>query len=207
MVWLYQDAFNRANETPLAGQWVTSPSLGAFNLASNVVQAASFAADSGAQLVATVLSWPNDQWCRSIVTATGTVGGASGVGLRLRSDAVANTFYRATMDHAAASNVNIGKVIAGTYTSLGTATLAWSDGAMMEFQVQGQTVSLLVNGTRILTANDTAIAAGTPGVFYSSTITAATNDQFEAGDFLQQIGGLPTAQPPNPPRVGATAVQ
>lgn len=125
------DNFNRANQSPIAGNWTTAPALpasAALALISNQVVPTSTSADGEAYYSA--MAWPNDQYSKAKLYVTGTGGVSQGVGLLVRQSASAVTHYRLVVDHASSGNVALGKHVAGTYTTstaVGTGgTRRWS---------------------------------------------------------------------------------
>src|SRR5690242_15129313 len=62
-------------------------------------------ADTGIRYVGTITggSWPNDQYAQAKVWVVSTSGG-TGPGVVVRSSAVADTYYRLVVSHAASNN-------------------------------------------------------------------------------------------------------
>ena len=177
------DNFNRANQSPIAGNWTTAPVLPtweALALVSNQIVPTNAAADGEAYYSGMV--WPNDQYSKAKLYVTGTGGAAQGIGLLVRQSASAVTHYRLVVDHASSGNVALGKHVAGTYTTLATLTQSWTDGAVWELRVTGTKLQIFLNGTQVGSdVTDNSIASGSAGIVYSSTETSAAIDDWEGG--------------------------
>jgi hypothetical protein len=179
------DDFNRANETPMAGNWATTTSESAFNLSGNVAVPSSVAADCGA--IYTGASWGNDQSVRATLSVVSTGGAGAGIGFWVRHALAAVTGYRVVFDHAASNNVQVGRFITGAFTSLIQFTRAWTDGDTMRVDVTGPAASTRIeifhNGTSIQVLTDnSSVASGIPGIVLSSPVTSASVDNFQATD-------------------------
>lgn len=185
------DDFNRANETPLAGNWVQD--IGArFNLSSNTVILSSFTVDA----VAIWNPWAsgNDQYSQIDLTVVGTAAG-SGPGVFARHDAVAQTVtgYRFVID--ASGNYEYLKFVAGASSGSVTGTVSYVAGQKIGISATGSsptTIKLWYNGIQIganITDNSSPITTGIPGISYSSTITSVTLDNWDAG--IPAVAGGP----------------
>jgi hypothetical protein len=183
------DTFNRANEAPLAGNWTVGTGSGeaAFNLTGNVI--VPFTTGSDASAWYSGATWGNDQSSKAKLTVTGTVGSGPGVGLLLRHVATASTktYYRFVADHAASNNCAITRFLAGVSTKLLTFTQAFTDGAQWEFRAVGPAaatvLTVFLNGVQVGTITDnSSLAAGSPGIGYSSTETSASIDDWTGTD-------------------------
>lgn len=167
------DSFTRANETPLAGNWtrVTDES-GTLNLASNQL---GIGTDSDTTYYYTG-TWSADQ--SSEVAATAGVSNAgSGPGVAVRCSTSARTYYRFVVD--VSGNYEVGKMVAGSFTSLRTGTVTYSAGALIKLSIAGSTLTLFYNGAQVgATISDGDIASGNPGVSYSSSNSGTTMDSW-----------------------------
>lgn len=183
------DDFNRANETPLAGNW-TSFTASKFNLAGNVVVPAATGSDSTS--IWNANAFANDQFSQAALTVNGTNGGGAGLGLCLRSDGnPSRTLYRLVIDHAASNNIDISRFNAGANSPLKQVTQAWTDGDTWRFEITGFVLSVYRNGALVTTFDDSAsgskIASGSVGISYSSTETSASLDNWSGGDLAGPV--------------------
>jgi hypothetical protein len=177
------DNFNRANETPLSdgGKWSIITGQSDWEVISLAAQPHVIGSDSFA--VWTGDSFQNDQYAQAAISVTGTVGGSTGGGLCVRAITAAKTLYWVVADHAASSNIEIGKFVAGVHTTLTPLiTRAWTDLDVFRLEANGATLTLKINGATVTTRTDGSIAAGGPGLAYSSTETAVTARTWEGGD-------------------------
>ena len=177
------DDFNRANETPMAGNW-TQIEAHEWNLTSNVATPAFVSLDTASYWNAT--TFPNDQYSQAKITVTGTGGGGAGLGLGVRmSGTVGNaTYYRLVIDHASSNNIELSRIVGGAFTQLWLRTQAFTNGDTLRLEVSGSTLTAKLNGTAIGTTYTDAspIASGRAGIAFSSSETAATLDDWEGGD-------------------------
>lgn len=128
----------------------------------------------------------------------GSAGSEEGVGVSVRWAAAATTGYRAIVSSAATLNVTLHRIIAGAGTKVGQVTQAFAAGDRLRISVTGQNTSTVVLVERAAAASPTvfstlitytdnsgsAINSGFPGLAYSSTLTAASVDNWEGGDLV-----------------------
>ena len=195
MTVLASDIFDRANENPLAhGVWTTCSSEVAFQIVSNVATPTSTASTDDGSFYSGI-AWPADQFSRAKLTVNSTAGAGAGVGLKVRQASGALTCYRLIVDHAALNNVTIERFVAGVATTVTgyPRTQAWTDGDTWELDVVGTTLRVCRNGVQVgADATDTNIATGSPGIGLSTTVTSASINDWEGGDFINlKKSGLP----------------
>lgn len=186
------DDFNRANETPLAGNWTNFG--GNFNLATNAAAPASASSDANA--VWNVFTPANDQFSQADLTVNGNNAGDQGLGFALRSSGVASpTQYRIVIDHGPANNVSITRYNTGTGSNLKQVTQTWSDGATWRVEITGYVISVFLSGSLVTSFDDSAsgskIASGKVGISFSSTETSASLDNWSGGDIAVAGGPVP----------------
>jgi hypothetical protein len=200
MAWVNQatDAFTRANETPLAGNW-TSPITGeqAVNLTTNQVVTTS---DNDSSARYSGRTWANDHSSSALITTPGSSGGNQGIGVCVRAASGARTYYRFIVDHAGASNAALHRVIAGAQTVLDTWTQTFTDGDRFTLRVNGPAsaafLEVLRAGASVRTFTDnSSLASGSPGLAYSSAAVSGTWDDWEGGEL---VGAGRTDQPSLP---------
>jgi hypothetical protein len=178
------DNFNRANETPIAGNWTNFQ--GTFNLATNAATPASPAsADAGTKWNANTFG--ADQFSQADLTVSGANGADQGLGLVLRTDGAASpTQYRIVADHNATLNISIARQNAGVFAGLKQVTQAWTDGDTWRVEIKGFIISVYRNGGLVTTFDDSAsgskIASGQVGIGFSSSETSASLDNWSGGD-------------------------
>lgn len=179
---LATDNFNRANETPLGGNWTSGGDLSTLNLISNAVSLVP-PPNNDASAFRNTPAFPADHYSQVVITVTGAAGSGPGVGVTVRM-ATGQNYYRIALDHAATSNCQLGKQVAGTFTSLGIMTKAFSDGDTLYLEMQGTQPVSKLNGTAFGSwSTDSALASGRPGIAYSSLVTSFSLDNWEGGDF------------------------
>jgi hypothetical protein len=199
MATVVTDDFNRANETPLAGNWTGfdgGSSARRFNLASNVCVATNTTTDDNCAYWSANTFW-NDQFAQAQLTVAGTGGGGQGIGFLLRTDGVGAsgvatwTGYRFIADHATSNNIDITRVNAGTFTHLATSTLTWSDNDTWRFEIVGYVLVAKRNETVVLSYDDSAsgsrIVSGRVGITFSSPDTSGSLDNFSGGELVPGI--------------------
>lgn len=192
-VQLASDAFTRANENPLAGNWTTVPSSLNLKLLSNAVQQADTTADHHVSYYNAVV-WPNDQYSevKLITCAASCFPGAA-----VRASAAANTYYLGFLFNGfgAGQSCWIAKRVAGAQTTLSTGdtTATWATTDLIYIEAQGTTLKCKHNSTVVSTITDSSIASGNAGIMIEDDAgtPTATIDDWDGGNF--SAGG--TRQP------------
>lgn len=180
------DDFNRANETPLAGNWATVTSESAFNLASNVAVPSNDANDCGARYSGRV--WADDQ-SSSAVLISPNAGADVGTGLCVRVASGVRTYYRCVISAAGATDCTLRRFIAGASTQLVQFTTPFASGDRVTFRVSGPAsaafLEVLVNGVGVGTFTDnSSLQSGSPGISYSSNQAGNSINDWEGGEFV-----------------------
>jgi len=179
------DNFNRANETPMAGNWSTVTGEGAFNLSSNAAIPNSLGSDCATRYSGR--AWTDDQSSVAKITA-GNDGATTGTGVLVRAASGARTYYGVMISTSAGANNVLFRRVAGAFTQLGVAFnsggAAWVNGDELELQVEGPStaanLTVYKNGTSIFTHTDnSSISSGSPGLVYSSTSARSIVDDWE----------------------------
>lgn len=158
------ESFNQADSTTLGPDQAWTEVLGNLQTASNIVQIVSTSGDICMARCNTALSGVDqyaqiDQNLSTEATTTRFWGPAC------RYSASANTAYVARQ-FGGSSNVGIfrlAKLIAGTYTNLGTGTSGRPINSTAKIQASGTTITIYVNGSLIETITDSAIDGSTVG--------------------------------------------
>jgi hypothetical protein len=179
------DSFTRADADPIGGNWTTITGQGSLKIVSNSVTF-SVNNDSGSRY--NTGTWPDDQYAQVKVT---TVGGLSttGFGPVVRCASGAYTCYGLYIcASGVASDVVLYKRVAGTFTSLATRTQTYSAGDTFRIEVIGSNLRILYKAaadtgfTQLgVSVTDTVVKSGNPGIAYSSAVTSASVDDWEAG--------------------------
>lgn len=186
---LARDDFNRANESPLAAPWAQAiGDGGAMKLASNSVTQVTIDSNNDGAIY-TGMAWPDDQWSAAKLTTTSAVGVRQGPCLHVRYALAANTNYRLSLDHAASTNCNISRFLAGVRTTVLDFTQAWADGDTWMLGVDGPAAAarlrVFLNGVLIQSVTDnSSLASGYTGIGISDSSVTATIDDWSGGDFL-----------------------
>lgn len=183
------DTFTRANEAPMAGNWTTVGGQGGLNLTTNQVVPINPAVDGG--VVWTGRTWAVDQSSRAKLTVTGTGGSGQGPGLCVRASTAADTRYRFVVDHAASSNCRLTQSNAGSSVTKLVFTQAFVDGDLWELTAEGPQSRVIVKMYylgqlvgQILDLDNLIPAAGSPGLYFSSTETSAAMDDWVGGELI-----------------------
>lgn len=176
---LATDNFNRADGT-IGANWTTVTGLQTPNVHSNAaMNGGNWTIPSGAFYNAATA--PDDQYAKvTLVTLTATTD--EGPGPAVRWSAAAQTGYFVQCN---TTEIRLYKVVAGSFTQLGTNGPAAALNDVIELDVQGASLTVKQNGSSIITATDSAIASGQFGIWIVST-AAASNvglDDWEGGDF------------------------
>ena len=149
--------------------------------------------------------WPADHYSECTLAAD-FVASKQFTSIIVRQSAVANTCYLVQCNTG--TNTTINKRIAGTTTPIGAAVAhVGAPGDVIRVQVDGTTISLIINGGAAVTRVDTDIAAGSPGfILYTSTgqpLASSSISLFAAG---ANQAAAPTFVPNGGNISGATTV-
>ena len=177
------DDFNRANASTLGSNWLKQPTDNDFTIVSG--QAAPNLTGDNTMLYQNA-SWPNDQYSQVRITNFGTgglIGEGVGVAVRITYGPT-DTFYRlVAVATLAGADVELGKKVNGTYTSLQTVAGHLVANDVLKLAVFGSTLRMYKNGVQIGTdVIDTALTTGAAGITYSSALAGnPTIDDWEGG--------------------------
>lgn len=174
------DNFDRANADPIGGNWTDDGDGDHFKIVSNAATYTNSGFDAAAHYNA--LTFPANHYSQVAVTVNVTSTGV-GLGPSVRA-ATSKNYYRLVAGHAASSNVELAKKVAGTYTQLWVRTSSFTDGAIFYLEAIGTTLVARNGGVAIgASATDSSLASGQPGIVYSSVVTSGSVDNWEGGDF------------------------
>lgn len=172
------DAFTRANETPLAGNWTQC--LGepdALNLNTNHV--VSIASDSGYYWNADI--FPDAQYVQANITHDAVAAPDSGSGVIFRimtNGAALRNYHRLTINGDGEWCLSV--FLAGVATIQLQGVVAYSAGALLRAEANGQTILGFYNGALLFAGKYAKLACGQVGIGYSSSGNG-TIDNFEGG--------------------------
>ena len=169
------DDFNRANESPIGGNWSAWTGLGTLRLVSNEVATSGADADAGARWSGN--SFGEDQFSQITITASdGTPD--SGPAVRIASGALTGYF---TTSHNP-NLIYIHKFAAGVYTELGTTAGQYSIGDVVKLEAIDDEVCVYVNVTEVVhcETDGTPLSGGAPGIFMYDSGDRA--DDWSGGD-------------------------
>jgi chitodextrinase len=154
------DDFNRANVSPLGGNWSTWTGLGALRLVSNQVATAGADGDAGARWSGA--SFGADQFSQITIAASdGTPD--SGPAVRMATGALTGYF---TTSHNP-NLVYIHKFANGGYTELGKTAGQYGTGDVVRLEAIGNRVCVYVNQTAVVycVTDGAPLSGGSPGIF------------------------------------------
>lgn len=178
----WTDNFNRANETPIGTNWTTITSMDGFSLSSNACIPPNVGNDAGSYYNAVT---PNaNQYSQAKITCPTSGGGGQGPGVAVRIATGAQTLYRCVLDASGSNNIELSKIVAGSYTQIWQRTVTYSAAAVLKVAIVGTTITVTYNGSAVgADATDSSIASGRFGISYSSSDTGSIIDDWQ-GDNL-----------------------
>jgi hypothetical protein len=186
---LGSDTFTRADSTDLGTQWSWGyANRGPSQLVSNAARpltpgVETLEAFTGASL-------PDDQWAQVKLTNI-TGSGWNGVvfALRLQDPATKTHYGIAITDQTDSNAVSIGRCIAGSCTTLQTATTTWANGDTARVEVIGSTLSVYQNDVLVTSYTDvTPITSGPRaglGLYAESSTANVIADDWVVGGYAQ----------------------
>lgn len=159
---LFNDNFNRADETPLGGNWTGQTGEGeSFKLATSAVNPIT---DGDCGAYRNNVTWPADQYMEADCTA---VAAGNGIGVALRMATGSKILYRVIIDNA--GTINVEKLVPG-YTLITTRSVTYSAGAKLRAEISGSTIKVFYQGVQQgANITDSSIASGSGGICYSSS--------------------------------------
>jgi hypothetical protein len=172
------DLFNRANCTSSCGSgqglgsnWYVMD--GTWTIVSNAANYV-IGGDSYAFAAYTATTFGNDQY--SNVTLNTLSGGYAGAAVRLTGSATESGYYC----ESSTSNAYLDKTVSGTTTLLATLGSGFPAGTILSLQVIGTALTCFANGKSILTATDSSLTSGYPGIM-AVNAPVATMENFSGG--------------------------
>ncbi|MGI0013783.1 MAG: hypothetical protein ACREBU_10125, partial [Nitrososphaera sp.] len=196
------DNFNRSTENPLSdgGKWTTQELSGTGGpclidaALPNAIRPAGI--DGNLKIsIRTFEAHTGDQYAKAKIAAFANDGAGNSVGVVVRSNALQTINANLYMAHARTQTpfTRILKFIGSTQTTLAsTDAVTWAVNDIIEIQIVGSTISMLKNGTTVLTATDTTLTGGSPGVSTHQTSGAAVGgglDDYEGGNMDSSADG------------------
>ena len=197
MTVLIDDAFGRADESPLGSPYLapTSGIPGTLRLVSNQVANTTAATDSWAYHNVT---YPDDQWAEMTIAATGGID----FGPIVRETSTGSG-YEVTPT-GGGGQITIQKVVNGAFSLLTGVVAAYANGDVIYVEIKGNTLIVKQNGTTIITFTDSSSPlTGGKACLGGFDGTWRVN-RFRAGDFLSannaldESGYYPTEPQTNP---------
>lgn len=199
---LASDNFQRANVSPIGGNWSPEVAGKTAKIVSDVVTNVTVSTQGDSYWNA--LTWNADQWSQVTVSSF-TASGFIGPSVRM-STSGADTSYKfvgATSGSGVGTLGNwlLAKRVAGTQTTLFTAPLTVSAGDVLLLVVIGTNLYVYYNGTMVCTVSDSSISSGAPGFNVDAT-SASPSLQANASISAWSGGTFQNAPPINPTGTG-----
>ena len=178
------DNFNRANGS-LGANW-TDMTVGGLAISNDAVVGTQAAGNSGD--IYTGTTFGSDQFSQIEVTST-PIGGGQWIGPAVRAQNGGQDLYVGIcLLNDGNPELELFKLLDGNWTELGSAypTGTLAAGTILNLTVTGSTLSFSENGAVEITATDTSLTGGAPGIMAYSTATAGN---WVGGDGTYSIGG------------------
>jgi hypothetical protein len=161
------DTFVRANSGTLGANWTCS-SNGTWGITSNTATPLTLTSGTVLNCAYTATSFTNDQVSQVTFIAPST----DGIGATCRTASGASTGYTLLLDGLGDSRIL--KSVAGVASNLATGGPAFAIGDVATIACVGTTITAYKNGTQILSATDSAITSGSPGMTYFNNPAAGS---------------------------------
>jgi len=169
------DNFNRADASPIGGNWSTVAGLASTALVSNASTASSNLSDSVSYWNAE--TFPVNQYSKAKIAV---IVGSADIGITARC---ATNFY---LSISRVTGSDILKYTGGGFSLLASITHAvYANGDVIGIECEGTTIRSLKNGISQGSTTDSAVTSGAPGVYH--WFTAARLDDWEGGSLLGNV--------------------
>ena len=172
------DTFNRSNSSTLGPNWTPLVGTGdvALQIVGDQIEATAISPSIGKEMYYGGLTWSADQYSQVQITKASGNGG-EGPAVRMTSN---DTNYACLVANTGAGNATVAIMLdnAGTYTVLADSTTATvQPGDSVRCTVQGSliTMSDQTRSATLLTATDSTIPSGYPGLMTGAGTSAVTN--------------------------------
>jgi len=178
------DDFNRADEDPLGnGNWTTMTSNNDLAIVSNVCGAATTNSDCAARWSGD--TFDDDQFSEYTI-ASAAASPDAGPAVRMASGAWTYYFFNSWN-----SSNHLYKFVAGSLTEIGSATTTPdpTDGDEVRIEVEGSSLTGLINDSIINTGTDTSITSGDAGIqiYDATTIDDWISGNLTAAAFVPRM--------------------
>lgn len=174
---LASDNFNRANENPIASPWIDPGFSGAAQLLDNAFNGTN--SDGGVYYDGGV-TWPADQYSKFALKTPNISESDSAGGPTCRVQTGAASAY---IVGVGGGNMSISKIVAGSFTTLASASLVGVPAnSVVEIRAVGTTISGWLDGVQIVSVTDATFSSGKPGLYKYPSGTISYDD-WEGGDF------------------------
>lgn len=171
------DNFNRADNADLGANW--TPVTDQLQIIGNTVQL--FSGNDATERYSAV-TWTANQSSEAKITAAAATSAGVGYGVSVRCASAANTCYRLVINGD--GEWELGRVVAGAFTSMASGTTSYSAGAVLKLSAIGTTITSTYNGSQLNSQTEGTISTGSPGLAYSSSIASGNIDDWTGIDGL-----------------------
>jgi len=174
-VQLAQDAFS-------AGNWISPANGGFFNgfifsAGSAKPQSVGTSAAANNQV-----TWPNDQYSEITMAALPAAG--TSIGPAVRFNGSGNGYAALALGPFGNSVlIQLGTYLSGGFSSLISGNFALNSGDLLRLEVQGQVLTVKINGVPVLSISDSSYSSGPPGIGGAGTTAQAS--AWTGGTFKQ----------------------
>ncbi len=190
---IFRESFDTADGSAVGPDLSWTEVLNDWSIASNELV---MGASTGAAAIRADVALQNDQWAEVVVGAATVI--TTRLGPAVRINGAGDTYYEFDQRLDGLDDTRIRKSVGGAFTDLIVAdsTAAIVQGDVLRLEVVGNRLTAYLNGTAILTATDSAIASGSPGIYGSqSGANRLKIASFRAGSLFAPTGVMTKAFP------------
>lgn len=187
MAVLATDNFDRANASTLGANWTDIDAV--FGITSNQ---ASYRAVAFGLTEYTNVSAPNDQYAKcTLKTLVATTDEGPGPAVRISGTSASRNAY---FGQCNTTEIRLYKVVAGTFTQLGTDAAPAAVNDVIEIDANGNQITLKKNGTTIIgPIADSSLTTGAWGLWATGgAADSVAVDNWEGGDFSASASAVLT---------------
>jgi hypothetical protein len=191
---IVRDTFTRANSGTLGANWTANSdaiTTGTIGIVSNSAQSVTGIGTGNAASFYNAATFLPNQYSECILNGSALGTNTHLVGPTVRGSAAGYYRFTGNMSNTAA-NVQLAKVVGGSFTSLASTSITLALGDLFRLEAIGTQLTAYWNGTQVFQVTDSDLPTGAPGIasFMAAASPTAFTQSWEGGDLLWTRQGV-----------------